>query len=225
MKLPTLNVDVAVNTSTMKKDIARANKELQQLGGKGLAFAGGSFGKVGSLGSLGGGLGSAAIGVGGLALAVAGPIMAMDRVVNAFNSSMKAGAQTMDTFVKTGKAGEMNIAMALPLAMAQQRTPEFAQRGILSGLGDAFSYGITDQYGNVGGIIGLFQEAGLTLKGIVAAGAAWLSGQDKREADRKYMIASAESQGAAMVYMTDTERAQLRKAIEDQTRQKREQET
>jgi hypothetical protein len=225
MKLPTLNVDVAVNTSTMKKDIARANKELQSIGGKGLAFAGGSFGKLGALGGLGGGLGGAAIATGGIALAVAAPFMAAGKIVDTFNQSMKAGAQTLDTFAKTGKSGEMNIAMALPLAMAQQRTPEFAQKGFLGGLGDAFSYGMTDQYGNVGGLMGLLQEAGLTLKGIFAAAGSWLGGQDKREADRKYMIASAESQGAAMTYMTDTERAQLRKAIEDQTRQKREQET
>jgi len=54
MRLPTLNVDVKVNTSTMKKDIERANKQLQGIGGKAAAFAGGGVGKVGALGSLGG---------------------------------------------------------------------------------------------------------------------------------------------------------------------------
>ena len=43
MRLPTLNVDVKVNTSTMKKDIERANKQLQGIGGKAAAFAGGGF--------------------------------------------------------------------------------------------------------------------------------------------------------------------------------------
>lgn len=224
MKLPTLNVDVAVNTAGMKKDIAKANKELQTIGGKGLAFAGGSFGKIGSLGSLGGGMGSAAIAAGGIGLAVAGPLMVMNRVVDAFSSSMKNGKDAVDAFAKEGKFQGMNIAMAIPLAMAAQRQPQALQAGA-GGFMDAFSYGAVNQYGQAGGLIGWFQDAMLSLKGAAAYMGAVFGGLDEAEATRKFMVASSESQGAAMTFMTDTERKELKRAMDEAARQKREQET
>jgi GH24 family phage-related lysozyme (muramidase) len=95
-KLPTLNVDVRVNTRTMQKDIDAANKRLQNIGGKGLAFAGGTAGKLGSLGALGGTAGSAAIGAGAAALTAAAPFMIANRVIDSFASSVQNATQLLE---------------------------------------------------------------------------------------------------------------------------------
>jgi hypothetical protein len=95
-KLPTLNVDVRVNTRTMQKDIDAANKRLQNIGGKGLAFAGGTAGKLGSLGALGGSAGSAAIGAGAAALTAAAPFMIANRVIDSFSSSVQNATQFLE---------------------------------------------------------------------------------------------------------------------------------
>jgi hypothetical protein len=225
MKLPTLNVDVAVNTSGMKKDVERANKQLQQIGGKGLALAGGSFGKIGSLGGLGGGLGSAAIGIGAGALAAAAPFMVMSRVVDGFSNAMKQGQSAMETFAKTGKTGGMNIAAALPLAMANQKTNEVQKQGFFEGISTAFFAGATDQYGNTGGVMSFMQEIPLLLRGLAAMAGSQLSGGSHAEQQRQFGMHSAASQGAAMSYMTQEELRSLSRMIEQQTRNQREQGT
>lgn len=222
MKLPTLNVDVAVNTSGMKKDIERANKQLQQIGGKGLAFAGGSFGKLGSLGSIGGGFGSAAIAAGGIGLAIAGPFMAMGKLVDGFNNAVKESEQAMASFAKTGKTGGMNIAAALPLAIAGEKMTEIQKQGFFEGISNAFFAGATDIHGNQGGLMGMLQEVPALLRGIAAFYGAGYSGKGIEEASRQFMMQSSESQGAAMSWMTKEELAILGKRIDEQTRNQRE---
>ena len=46
MKLPTLNIDVAVNTGNLKKQIADANKTLGGLAQRGASATGGMGGKL-----------------------------------------------------------------------------------------------------------------------------------------------------------------------------------
>ena len=103
MKLPTLNVDVAVNTSTLKKDVERANKQLAGIGTKGLAFAGGAFGKLGAFSGVGGGLGGAALGLGAGGLAIAAPFMIAGKIVDNFAATMKNAEQTLQEFSASGK--------------------------------------------------------------------------------------------------------------------------
>lgn len=222
MKLPTLNVDVAVNTSTMKKDIERANKQLQSIGGKGLAFAGGSFGKIGSLGSMGGGFGSAAIAAGGIGLAVAAPFMAAARITDSFSEAMRNGQQAMESFAKTGKTGGMNIAAAMPLAAAAEKTNELQKAGFWSGISEAFWAGGTDRFGNTDGFMAFMQEIPLLLRGLAAMAGAQLSGADHAEQVRMFGMHSSASQGAAMSYMTQDELRQLSRMIDTQTRNQRE---
>lgn len=134
MKLPTLNVDVKVNTSTMKKDIERANKQLQGIGGKAAAFAGGGFGKVGALGSLGGAAGSLAIGAAGLGFAAAAPGMIAEKILSSFNSTMEEARKTLDEFAKTGKSSAMTATQAFELTGGQGKAAEIAPPGFFEGI-------------------------------------------------------------------------------------------
>ena len=165
MKLPTLNVDVAVNTSTLKKDVERANKQLSGIGGKGLAFAGGQFGKVGSLAGLGGGAGAAAVGVGGIGLAIAAPIAAASKIVDAFRTTMQDADKALMEFAKTGKtASGMTAAQAALLR----------EKGIESGVGTRQGMGIWDSlksgFFSTGGGQAVAQWGENTMKG-----ASWLA--------------------------------------------------
>lgn len=133
MKLPTLNVDVAVNTSSLKKDVERANKQLSSIGGKGLSLAGGQFGKVASLGGMGGAFGAAAMKVGGVSLAIAAPIAAASKIVDAFRSTMMDADKALMEFAKTGKtASGMSAAQAALLR----------EKGIESGVGTRAGMGM-----------------------------------------------------------------------------------
>lgn len=144
MKLPTLNVDVAVNTSTLEKDIARANKQIQQIGGKALAFTGGLGGKIGALGSLGGTAGTMAIGFGGIAAAFG----ALDAVQNSFVSSLKDAESAVKSFSETGKTGGMNIVAAQILSEQSARMTELQKRGLFGGVGESFMAAAQGPQGN-----------------------------------------------------------------------------
>lgn len=136
MKLPTLNVDVKVNTSTMKKDIERANKELQNIGGKGAAFLGGGVGKIGSLGSLGGAAGSAFVGIAGIAAAAMAPLKISTTILDALSQSAKDAEQTLRQFSETGKFTGMSSIQAQQIAAGG---PAEERRGLWDTLKDAFA--------------------------------------------------------------------------------------
>jgi len=145
MKLPTLNVDVAVNTSSMKKDVARANKEIQQIGGKALAFTGGMGGKFGALGSLGGFAGTGAIGIG----AIAAGIGLLSSAQDSFLSSLKEADSAVKSFAETGKTGGMNIVAARILSQQSAQMDELSKRGLFGGVTESlFATAATGQ-GNV----------------------------------------------------------------------------
>lgn len=137
MRLPTLNVDVKVNTSTMKKDIERANKELTNIGGKGAAFVGGGIGKIGSLGSLGGSAGAAFTGIAGIGAAIAAPIKIASEVMDTLASSAREAEQTLKEFAKTGTTSGMTALQATQIAAGAQ--PAQGSPGIFGAMGRAFS--------------------------------------------------------------------------------------
>jgi len=113
MKLPTLNVDVKVDTKGMKKQIAEANKNLQNIGGKATAFAGGTAGKLGALGSVGGFTGSAFVGAGLSIAALAAPFKVADVVLDSFRGTVERANKTMTEFAKTGRtSGQMTAVQA-----------------------------------------------------------------------------------------------------------------
>lgn len=205
MKLPTLNVDVAVNTKTMQKGIAEANKKLEQVGKKGLSFAGGTFGKVGGLAELGGGFGQAAIGGAGIALAAFAPIKAAGFIVDSFAEATKRGEDAMKSFAEgKGLTGNLDLGTASRLAAGAQM--ERANQMATGGLWDTFLGSMANEQGQVGGIAGAVKEwAQATAEGTKWL-VTWLGGQlgglnEGEAADRADMAISRSAAGA-QAYMT-----------------------
>lgn len=204
MKLPTLNVDVAVNTKTMQKGIAEANKNLEKVGKKGLSFAGGGFGKLGSLAELGGGFGMGAIGVGGIGLSIAAPFKAASLIVDSFAESTKRGEEALRSFAEGKGLAGLDIGTALRLAAgaAQERANQMAT----GGLWDTFIGSMMNEQGQVGGLAGVVKDwAQATAEGtkwLTAFAGGVLGGlQDGYAAERADMAISR-SVGGAQSYMT-----------------------
>lgn len=212
MKLPTLNVDVTVNTKTMQKGIRDAQKQLQTVGRQGLALGGGGFGKLGAAagmaGAMGmGGAGSAAIGVGGIVMAVLAPFKGAELIVTSFADATKRGEEAMKAFAE-GKAMQgMDLGTAARLAAAAPGA-ELAG-GSAKGMMDSFFGAMLDESGKMGGIAGLIKDwAELTVDGtktlITAAGAA-LGGYGIDEQLRRADMATSRSAAGAQAYMTQAE--------------------
>lgn len=150
MKLPTLNIDVAVNTKTMQKGIAEANKNLEKVGKKGLSFAGGGFGKLGSLAELGGGLGMGAIGTGGIAMSIAAPFMVASKGLDLLAESTKRGEEALKSFAEgKGLTGGLDIGAASRLAMGAESARKAQMAG--KGVWDTFVSGLFEDTGDLGG--------------------------------------------------------------------------
>lgn len=204
MKLPTLNVDVAVNTKTMQKGIAEANKNLEKVGKKGLSFAGGGFGKLGSLAELGGGFGMGAIGVGGIGLSIAAPFKAAALIVDSFAESTKRGEEALKAFAEGKGLGGLDIGTASRLAAGAQA--EKANQMATGGLFDTFIGSMMNEQGQVGGLAGVVKDwAQATAEGtkwLTAFAGGVLGGlQDGYAAERADMAISRSVAGAQS-YMT-----------------------
>lgn len=170
MKLPTLNVDIAVNTKTMKKGIAEANKELEKFGKKGLAFAGGTFGKVGSLAELGGGLGMGALGVGGIGLAFAAPFKLASMAVNQLAESARSGQEALRSFAEgKGLTGGLDLGAASKLAASQPLAEQMMN--LNKGWIDTFIAAGMNEQGQTGGLTGFLGDWAAN----IAEGGKWLS--------------------------------------------------
>lgn len=202
MKLPTLNVDVAVNTKTMQKGIAEANKNLEKVGKKGLSLAGGGAGKLGSLAELGGGFGMGAIGAGGIAVAAMAPFKIASGYLDMLSESAKRGREAMDEFAQ-GKAmtGGIDLGAASKLAAAGEKST--VKTG---GIIDTFMAGMMNEQGQVTGLAGLLKDWGeLTVDGTKALAAALggvLGGKDAYEIEQMADMATTRSAGGAQAYMT-----------------------
>jgi hypothetical protein len=184
-KMPTLNVDVRVNTRTMQKDIDAANKQLQNIGGKGLAFAGGTAGKLGSLGALGGTAGSAAIGAGAAALTAAAPFMIANRVIDSFSSSVQNATQFLEKQQSDMTASswrELGISQmfAERLAAAAERADQLSASN--KGMWDSFWAAASNDQGQLGGVLGGVVDASQStmdsLKQVSATLGAMLGGKN-----------------------------------------------
>lgn len=210
MKLPTLNVDVKVNTAGMKKQVAEANKQLQGIGGKGLAFAGGAAGKLGSLGALGGTAGSLAIGAGGIALAAAAPVKLAGAIMDSFRATVTEANKTLSEFAKTGKTTTMSAVQAASIAAAAGPQDQFKPTGFFGGISRGFGSGgesvisnwasnlekgaswlgtfIGASLGNLGGqrdIDEIMREADLSVVGSEQEARTLYSREELRELDRQ----------------------------------------
>lgn len=214
-KLPTLNVDVRVNTRTMQRDIDDANKRLQNIGGKGLAFAGGAAGKLGSLGALGGAAGSAAITAGAAALTAAAPFMIANRIIDSFSSSVDNARnalekQSADSTMSTWRQIGVVDHFAQRLAAASEFSAELEARN--KGFWETFWASASNDQGQVGGLMGeLVEGAGSamdSLKQITAQFGAVLGGKTAEQARIEGLMATA-GQGAS-AYEADLAAANAR---------------
>lgn len=212
MKLPTLNVDVTVNTKTMQKGIRDAQKQLQTVGRQGLALGGGGFGKLGAAAGMAGAMGfgaagSAGIGIGGVVLSIMAPFKGAELIVNAFADATKKGQEAMQAFAEGKSLGGIDLGTASRLAAAAP-TAEMAAASEKA-LSETFFGSMVDERGAVGGIAGLIKDwAELTVDGmkVVAASAgAALGGYGIAEQQRRADMATSRSAAGAQAYMTQAE--------------------
>lgn len=227
MKLPTLNVDIAVNTKTMKKGIAEANKELEKVGKKGLSFAGGTFGKIGSLAELGGGFGMGAIGAGGIALAFMAPFKAASLYLNAVADAARNGEQALRSFAEgKGLTGGLDLASASKLAAASRESEMAANMG--KGLIDTFIAAGMNEQGQMGGLAGLIGDwAAATAEGtkwITALLGAFAGGRTDYAFETADMATSRSAAGA-QAYMTTEQINAIANQAERLRKSQREQNT
>lgn len=227
MKLPTLNIDVAVNTKTMQKGIAEAQKNLEKVGKKGLGFAGGTFGKIGSLAELGGGFASGAIGAGGLALAAMAPIKLASYFLDTFNASVQNGADAMKRFADTGKfTGNLDFGTASRLAAAQPLAE--ANKMAAGGLIDTFIGASMNQQGQMSGLQGWISEwAQATAEGtkfLTAFVGALVGGNEANALDIADQATSRSAAGA-QAYMTQDQIDFVARQNEKRLKAEREQNT
>lgn len=226
MKLPTLNVDLRVNTKSMERDIAEANKKMQQVGKKTLALGGGAFGKFGALGEMGGAFGQASIIAGAVGLAAAAPIMAANAIMESWNDAVKKGAETMKQFAegKDIRAGGLSMPFAASLAAGQEAAAarQMATQGVMPSFWGAAS----NEFGQVEGVLGWItdwaQATGEGFKALVAGTGAFLGGQ---EVGRAMDIATTRSVAGGQAYMTQEQLDRLASAVEKLTKQQRESST
>jgi hypothetical protein len=229
MKLPTLNVDVAVNTAGMKKQIAQANKELRTIGAKGLSFVGGPTAKLGALGSIGGSAGMTAISAGGMALAAAAPFKLSAMLVGQFTEAVKEGESALKSF-KAGadiRATGINAVQAATLAQAADRAA--IEGSAAKGWGAAFTSGSMNEFGQTGGVLGFFQDWAGSInengKWLVAALGGVLAGKYGDDVIAGAEIATARSTAGAQAYLTQEQIDRMAFENEKKSRQQREQNT
>lgn len=194
-KLPTLNVDVAVNTKTMQKGIADANKKLQQVGGKVLAAGGGISGKLGSFGTLGGGLGQAAMISGGALLAAMAPFKIAKTINQSFVDSVEDSKKALDAWNSSAIEGRRTgISRIVAERMAAMDERAASAQGAFSGFGASFFGAASSEKGELGGIPGAIatwaEEMGRGAKMMLGGVGAILGGKSAAQTEVELLMAA-----------------------------------
>lgn len=232
MKLPTLNIDVAVNTKTMQKGIADANRQLQTVGRQGLGMAGGGFGRLGGLSGMAsaagfGGLGAGAIGAGGIGLAIAAPFKAAALIVDSFAESTKRGEEALRSFAEGKGLGGLDLGTASRLAAGAEA--ERANQMATGGLWDTFIGSMMNEQGQVGGLAGVVKDwAQATAEGtkwLTSVGGGLLGGYDIVDAMERADMATTKSAAGAQAYMTPEQINATDRQAEKDRKAQREQNT
>lgn len=206
MKLPTLNVDLKVNTKSMERDLENAKRKAEKVGKKVLSVSGGTFGTIGSISQLGGEFGRLSLMGGAAALGTAAPIMAANAVIESFSAAVTEGAKTMKDFAegKDIRAGGVPLAFADLLSMNEERAK--LMEGSRKGIGAAFWGGAMDESGQIGGPLGFVldwaQATGEGFKAAMAGLGAMLGGKGSEEVMAATDIATTRSAGGSQAYMT-----------------------
>jgi hypothetical protein len=194
-KLPTLNVDVAVNTKTMQKGIADANKQLQQVGGKVLSAGGGLGAKLGSLGTLGGGLGPVAMAIGGVMMAAMAPFKAARAINQSFVDAVADSKKALDAWNTSAMEGtRTGISRTVAERMAAQEERAAGAEGAWSGLGTAFFGAAAGEGGALGGVASSVatwaEEMGRGTKSVLGFFGALAGGKSAAQAEVEMLMAA-----------------------------------
>jgi hypothetical protein len=210
MKLPTLNIDVAVNTKTMQRGVAEAQKQINTIGKAGLALGGPMGGKFGQLGGLagglfGGGAGAATIGIGGIAMSVMAPFKLAAGILDEFNQSAERGKKALESFASgKGMTGGLALGTAATLAAGAEASAIRAQSS--QGILDAFIAGMKNEQGQTIGFAGLIEDwASATAEGtkfLAATIGGVLAGKQAQDIVDFADQAISRSAGGAQAYMT-----------------------
>lgn len=195
MKLPTLNIDAKLNTKTLQKDVADANKKMQQIGGKVLAASGGPAAKLGSFGSLGGGLGTAALVGGGILAAAMAPLKAAQMMTSLFVQSVEDSKKALDAWNTSAIAGaRTGISRTVAERMVAQEERAASMGGAWSGLGTAFVGAAAGEGGQMGGVAGSVatwgEEMGRGTKTVLGFFGALAGGKSMAEAEVEALMAA-----------------------------------
>lgn len=217
MKLPTLNVDVAVNTKTMQKGIAEANKKIAGLSKQGLSIAGGAIGapSFGAIGAISGALGGAGLtALAGSLTTLAVPMAALaayiygaNKALETLASSTGRGAAALDAMAEGKPYGGLDLGAAGRLAMAAPAAE--LQATSTKGIWDTFIASTMNAQGEMQGVFGLIGDWARStsegFKAAVAATGAFYSGQSFAEIERRMDQATTRSAAGSQAYMTTTE--------------------
>ena len=226
MKLPTLNIDVAVNTNNLKKQIAEANKTLGGLAQRGASATGGVGGKLAGLGGgMGTGLGQFAIGASLIAAEIAAPFKVSAMILDSMSASANEARKSLtdlangkNTYGQTGVGGGLGARLAA-------RSTDLAGSGAGKGWMDAFWGGAANEFGQTGGIVGDIldgaESVALTGKGLMAALGAFLGNKEGHEIARSYDMGSSSNVGQQQSYMTQQELNQMGKTMDALAKQQR----
>lgn len=226
MKLPTLNIDVAIDTGNLKKQIASANKSLGDIGGRSARALGGGAGKLASLGGgMGTPFGQFATAGALIAAEIAAPFKVSAMILDSMSASADEARKSLtdlangkNTFGQSGVGGALGARLAAP-------SSDMTGGGAGKGWMDAFWGGAANEFGQTGGIIGDVldgaESVALTGKGLMAALGALLGGKDFNEVGRNYDIGSSANVAAQQSYMTQSELNQMGKTMDQLAKQQR----
>jgi hypothetical protein len=212
MKLPTLNVDLKLNSKNFKRDMAAVGK-----GAAGVVGLGGQKAGLGNaIGSaVGSGLGIGGLGQAGTALqAVAIPFKLVmgtaTKIMDTFNSATRNGSAVMRDFndmVDTRESG-LNVISASRLAAGEEKmkSDEASSGG---DLWDTFVGAGLNTEGQKGGLMGELyawaKEAKESVKFAVATAGGLAGGKGMEASLREGMIATSSSSAGANSYATKEE--------------------
>lgn len=226
MKLPTLNIDVAVNTGNLKKQINDANKTLGGLAQRGASATGGFGGKFAGLGGgMGTGLGQFAIGASLIAAEIAAPFKVSAMILDSMSASAEEARKSLtdlaagkNTYGQTGVGGGLGARLAA-------RSTDLTGSGAGKGWMDAFWGGAANEFGQTGGIVGDIldgaESVALTGKGLMAALGALLGNKSDFEIARSYDMGSSSTVAQQQSYMTTQELNQMGKTMDTLAKQQR----
>jgi hypothetical protein len=223
MKLPTLNVDLKLNSKNFKRDMANVGKGAAGV----IGLGGGKAGLGNAVGSaLGSGLGIGGLGQAGAALQgvyKAGEFVigTANKIMAEFNASVKSGSAVMRDFndmTDTRESG-LNVISASRL-MGQEEKMKGNEMSGGGSLMDTFLGASMGTEGQTGGVIGFLQDWGQStmegVKSVVAFSGGIAGGKGIDASIREADIATSASQGGAQAYATKEELIQQNRQFTQQ---------